>query len=153
MKELEKDWITEAGLRAVVLFVNNSHRCGYVQLPHNHFLNGINYSESTPLLEKAYNKAIEGTLGKRGPILILLASGDKLRMTPNMVFDVHGGITYSDGFSSRPVPSDNWWYGFDCAHLGDRTKYNDDGEFRSVEYVAAECESLAKQIKDLDNDY
>ena len=55
---IEKDWITKAGLRAVVLFVNNDHRCGYVMLPHNHFLNGIDYYEHCPKLKNA-RKSIE----------------------------------------------------------------------------------------------
>lgn len=28
-----KDWITKAGLRAVILLVRGSHHCGYVQVP------------------------------------------------------------------------------------------------------------------------
>ena len=35
--------------------------------------------------------------------------------------DCHGGITYSSSEenSDYPVESDLWWFGFDCAHLGD----------------------------------
>lgn len=29
---LEDSWTTEAGLRATVLFVNESHRCGYIEV-------------------------------------------------------------------------------------------------------------------------
>ena len=41
---VEKDWITEAGLRAVVVMTSMGHRCGYVGVPKNH-----------PLSEKHYN--------------------------------------------------------------------------------------------------
>lgn len=33
MKRIVKEWTTKAGLKAVILFVNYSHHCGYVELP------------------------------------------------------------------------------------------------------------------------
>lgn len=84
--------------------------------------------------------------------------------SPEFVFDVHGSLTFSgDGRGQYPVPSDLWWFGYDCGHAGDgkapeylqemRERYpdspimwTDDGEFRSVEYCMDECESLARQI-------
>ena len=49
---------------------------------------------------------------------------------PNV--DVHGGLTYADSCQERATeaegvchvpqpgqPHDVWWFGFDCAHLGD----------------------------------
>ena len=30
--KVEKSWVTQAGLPAVVVWVNDSHRCGYVEL-------------------------------------------------------------------------------------------------------------------------
>ena len=153
MHTIEKDWFTKAGLRAVVLFVNNSHRCGYVMLPHNHFLNGVDYSEHSEHLKKAYEKAMNGAIGKRGTLSVISAVfSDDEKFTPEIVFDVHGGITYAGGFGKYPVTSDNWWFGFDCAHWGDATTYSAEGIFRSVNYVSKECESLAEQIKDLNND-
>ena len=51
-------------------------------------------------------------------------------------------------------PDHVWWFGFDCAHAGDRCPIHerkgfaaDDGEvYRDVPYVEAEVRSLAKQL-------
>ena len=66
--------------------------------------------------------------------------------------DVHGGLT----FSGQPVGIDHgWWFGFDCAHLGDgviepHSEYDlalsGDGPAKSLEFCEAECESMAAQI-------
>lgn len=124
MNEIKKDWVTESGLRAVILFVSDSHHCGYIEVPKNHPLFGKEYSESCDSLTEG------------GP--------------PESVFDVHGGITYSGGGedSSYPVESDGWWFGYDCAHAGDKkfSRFDSSGVFRDVNYCVNECESLAKQI-------
>jgi hypothetical protein len=77
---------------------------------------------------------------------------------------VHGGVTYADRCTG-PVchvpapgePDDVWWIGFDCAHAGDISpalnKHHDmrwgvlaiGEEYRTVEYVRAECTRLAEQ--------
>lgn len=33
MRRIVKDWETKSGLRAVIMHMNNSHLCGYVELP------------------------------------------------------------------------------------------------------------------------
>ena len=113
---LEKDWITEAGLRACVLFVNDSHRCGYVGVPAGHKLHGVSYN----------------------------------RMYENEIYlDVHGGLTFSESGNKYPVENDGlYWFGFDCAHSGDATKYySHPGDIhRSLTYCVGECESLARQL-------
>lgn len=162
--DIEKDWTTAAGLRAVIIVCKRedgrrTHRCGYVGVP-----------DSSPLYGKAYNEqlseiskdAVSGqTLGKRSPIIALTAGvgaddGDSVRRSPDILFDVHGGLTYSSGKSSDkyPVASTLWWFGFDCQHAGDADIEPDprypsfhDGEVRELPYVESECESLAAQIK------
>jgi hypothetical protein len=145
---IEKDWATKAGLRAACLFVNDSHRCGYVGVPKGHPLFGVEYNESTPLLADAMKRAKGEPLGKRGMISLLCCEpGEDGSAKPEIVFDVHGSLTFSGGGDKYPVvDSGLWWFGFDCAHLGDATKYLDDGLFRSLDYVERECESLAAQI-------
>lgn len=63
-----------------------------------------------------------------------------------MLFNVHGGITFSDNFDTG-----GYWYGFDCSHCDDLSPSYDSfaahREYRDVEYVKAECASLAKQLK------
>jgi hypothetical protein len=62
---------------------------------------------------------------------------------------VHGGLTYN-GYDEN----ENWVIGFDCAHHGDLTPYfllnedfpfYSDGEYRDMQYVKSECESMAEQ--------
>ena len=89
---IEKDWITEAGLRAVVIMCMGDyqgkqyrrHRCGYV---------GVGMD--TKLYGKGYH--------------------DELLYDTS----VHGGLTYAGGNDKYPVDADLWWLGFDCAHLYD----------------------------------
>ncbi len=44
--KIEKDWITESGLRAVVLATSMGHRCGYVGVPEAHPHHGRDYNDS-----------------------------------------------------------------------------------------------------------
>ena len=54
-------------------------------------------------------------------------------------------------------PDDVWWFGFDCAHLGDlvperggRSLYRDHSEtYKTVSYVQRECAALARQLADV----
>ncbi len=61
--------------------------------------------------------------------------------------DVHGGLTFAGTISDI---NESWLFGFDAAHLGDKTAYsNDPGDiFRDLDYMINECEALAKQIKE-----
>jgi len=54
----------------------------------------------------------------------------------------HGGLTYGS------QEKDFWIIGFDCAHLGDfQPGYNlSDGEYRNMDYVMNQCESICEQI-------
>lgn len=84
---------------------------------------------------------------------------------------VHGGLTYSGLCRAQPWrptggichieqpgrPERVYWLGFDCAHGWDmcpgtqaiQAILGDDGEggtYRSLDYVVAQCESLAEQL-------
>lgn len=151
MQQIENDWVTHAGLRALVVYhTSTEHRCGYVAIPKGHPLDQIHYSDPCPALQPIDG---ETSTGKRSPITLLLAAmslaDDDLeedRTMPQNVFDVHGSITYSGHLPFKLAQSYSWWYGFDCAHAGDKTKYWTQGEERSLEYVAEQCEWLAEQI-------
>ena len=68
--------------------------------------------------------------------------------SPEDLLECHGGITYSGNatfFPTYPGGKELWWFGFDCAHYGDTI------ENCSLEYVKAECVSLAKQLKAFEN--
>jgi len=74
--------------------------------------------------------------------------------TPELVFNVHGGITYSGTCDWIVGDFEHaWWFGFDCSHAGDATlpgpygANNFSGDiFRDVAYVKEECEKLADQL-------
>lgn len=105
---------------------SSGHWCGYVGLPPGHPLHGKSYEE------------------------------------PNV--DVHGGLTFADkcnesatpctGICHIPLngrPDDVWWFGFDCAHFGDRSPGFDivghTGKYRTLNYVKKQCAKLAVQLK------
>jgi hypothetical protein len=156
--KLVKNWITAAGYRAAILYVNG-HNNGYVALPPTHPLFGVDYDTAALCLSFPANEP----LSKRSPLALMCCNAEA---RPSVVFDVHGGITYSDYKLAQVSVLEEeqlWWYGFDTAHYGDanspeyyaklKEQYPDmpfmwaaDGEYRTVEYVTAECESLAAQL-------
>jgi hypothetical protein len=158
--EIEKDWITKAGLRAVcaimLLGSRKWHRNGYVEVPEGHRLHGVDYG--TPMLDIPKEALDSAPVGNKSPILLFTAGvgaldGETLRRSPDVVFDVHGGLTYSGGGDKYPVESKGWWFGFDCGHCDDAEIEPDpeyssyrDGVVRTQEYVEQECERLAEQI-------
>ena len=158
--KVESDFIHN-GMRCVVVFTRMGHRCGYVGINKEHRLYGVDYGQHIKFLAK---ESVENApIGKRGIIPIMCWDGE--RITPEIYFDVHGGITYA-GSGNYPVDSDLWWYGFDCAHAGDRNDYNKlreyglanekrieeimswdlEGVTRSQDYVEQECKNLADQL-------
>jgi hypothetical protein len=166
MYKVEKDW-EHNGYRCVVIAWEMGHRCGYVGVSDTHPLYNKKYDSAVPdsILPK-YKDVMNGTRGKRSVLGVLCASAAESRV--GILFDVHGGITYSEGGkkSRYPVESDLWWFGFDCGHYGDgidisimsdkykeiNIKYSlfDEGVIRTTEYCIQECESLADQLKALE---
>lgn len=159
---IEKDWVTAAGLRAVVLMGDMGHRCGYVGVDNDHPLFAIDYRETHPSLTLDTKRSTE----KMSPLAVLCAAGkDASELnTPELVFEVHGCITYSGaGGGKYPVESNLWWYGYDCAHAGDLPEPDSqmgrvyaemgfaerDGVVRTLDFCIAECEALAKQLAEV----
>lgn len=82
-------------------------------------------------------------------------SGCYRHTSPEGLLRAHGGITYSGhGFSVKLMTPRNrrvWWFGFDTAHYGDfvpkmASELSRSGEYRDLEYVRKEVESLAEQL-------
>ena len=153
-KELDKKY---RGFRYVVLGLTVGHRCGYVSLPKGHPLYGVSYSEQLPITLKRIGKE---SVGKRGVIPILCSSGLKPddRINMELLFDVHGSIT----FSGKLKDFYGYWIGFDCAHSGDakdfslmskemRKSYENWPDLvgdvvRTTDYVEQECKNLIDQV-------
>ena len=128
MENAEKQWTTNAGYEAIVVVQPQGHRCGYVQLPKGHRVGGIGYEE--------------------------------------LCINVHGGLTYGQCTKEGTI------FGFDCGHFGDApdvslmslkyrlvhdqlSSFEDiyaDGVIRTLEYCIDECENMAKQFKELENE-
>lgn len=163
-QKVESDFIHN-NLRCIVLALDAGHRCGYVEVPKNHPLFGIEYSQETSFLNTLWESVKEGPIGKRGIIPIFCKSHKEGPQSPDVVFDVHGGLTYSGGGGEYPIKSDGWWFGFDCAHSGDakdwqimsedhkeienKFGFSRDGEVRSNSYVVEECRNLADQLQSI----
>ena len=114
--EIESEFKHE-DLLCVVIMLSTGHRCGYVGVNENSKLFEVNYSDKIKSKE-LLNEIKNTTIGKRGIISCLCWDGDSV--SPDILFNVHGGITYSDG-NNYPIKKDYklWWFGFDCAHFGD----------------------------------
>ena len=155
---VEKDWTTEAGLRAVV--IADRHRCGYVGVPKGSVLFGKGYNDEIDQISQEAADSV--TIGDKSPLLIFTATcgtdGDRVRRSLDLLIECHGGLTYAGGNGDYPVTSDLWWFGFDCAHCDDAPlnpsgfeleldgKYLTYGEIRSLDFCEAQCESISRQL-------
>lgn len=153
--EVEKQWVTQSGLLAVVIRASGRHRCGYVGVEEGHVAFEKGYAEPLDCISQA---AVDKTeLGSKSPIIWLTASLDgdedetRARRSLDILLNVHGGLTFSgpsgDGKSDYPVATSVpvWWFGYDCAHYNDRPEIGG----QSLEYCVNQCESLAAQLKEL----
>ena len=118
-------WVSRAGLRCEMRRTQEmGHWCGYVYIQRGHPAFGCDEGDMT------------------------LAD-----------ISVHGGLTYSYPVLDEASPNEPpfWRLGFDCAHFADLSPkmqqffYRVDGTYRTVEYVMAECESLAAQLAAMQN--
>jgi len=154
---VEKDWMHE-GIRCVVIMMEMGYRCGYIGIDKTHCLYGVGYGERADVLQKYIDNLKESDVEKRGVVDVFCWDGEEVY--PSILFNVHGGITYS-GKGDYLVKSDLWWFGYDCNHLGDAKDLSEikdqaimemearcgfGGVVRTLEYCISECESLANQI-------
>lgn len=146
---VERVWTTAPGFPALAVVTSMGHRCGYVGVPGDHPLYGVDYSQECECLTFPADEEV----GNRGVIPLLVGN----RTAPDVVFNVHGGLTFSGRRDSiADVDSAYWFFGFDCAHAGDAPdpayaplseRYGwTGGVVRSLPYVEQECESLAEQL-------
>lgn len=150
----KRQWQDEAtGLPCLIVRGPVGALCGYVGVPKEHPLHGVEYSAASPAVIP---------LSEYGSV------------TPESDFDVHGGLTYSRGcdhfghpsegvchIPSAGEPDDVWWFGFDCSHYNDLAPrlatHQSPGSdlfhqrryeiYRDLSYVTEEVTSLAAQLK------
>ena len=161
--KVEKVWESN-GFKCVVIMGSMGHRCGYVGVHSGHILYRQESNKDCPALLSYLKKLIDNNeeVGKRGVIPLFCYTEGEAK--PNVVFNVHGGLTYSGEDPKYPVESsDIWWFGYDCGHAGDgidlsvlklevRKIYAGmDGVVRRLDYCVEECENLAKQFKEVEN--
>ena len=163
---IEKDWTTEAGLRAIALIITRadgtkSHRCGYVEVAVDSGFYGKSYGEQRPCITQ---EAVDNTtLGEKSPLLSLTAmcrsddEGNLIRRSLDVLINCHGGLTFAGNIKDQ---GDSWFFGFDCYHYNDGELeedsrfpkfYQDNEEAKSLGFVVMNCESIAEQLVSLMN--
>lgn len=158
--KVKKEWTTKSGLDAIIALVSPTmpHYCGYVGVPEDHLAFGM---EGYAFLDSDESKYTEKYLNIMHQINAI---------------NVHGGITFAQE-AEDDYPSsvrDVWWFGFDAAHAGDATAWEDGKELletdeekevakttkgiigkcetdtvNGFDYMEEQCEILAKQLKEI----
>ena len=159
MMQIKKRWTTKAGYAAVVLWVRDSHHCGYVRVPENHPFYKKEYNDHLDM--GLWDKILNSEKVFRGsPMDLLIGSMDKeegLGPRISYLFDVHGGITFGNHIQAKEFNENDWYFGYDCAHYNDITEYmkkdpeimsfKGEATFKDLDFCIQECESLADQLK------
>ena len=153
--EVKKEFETKEGYKAVILFTRDMHHCGYIGVEKSHPFYGKSYDDRSGI-NKSFMK--DRVVGKRSPIDLLIYRMEKEDdVSVGYLFDVHGGVTYADGGDNYPIKlKDIWWFGFDCAHLGDKNLNDDfpgdtESTFKDVDYCVDELINFSKQMKQFDH--
>lgn len=160
---MQQDWLTEPdedraelhGLRCIIKRVLwSGHLCGYVGVPKDHPLFGKGYSDIVIAPKDKYHRKID--VDEIGAINLFIGAvhaqqhdNDKVKSLDLCVLiDCHGGLTYSGDHAPGEAIDGLWWFGFDCAHVGDympRSSYRE-GIYRNMVYVRNICSMLAEQL-------
>ena len=105
---VEKEWSHNSNICVVIMNHSSGCRCGYVGIKPNHPLYGKKYDEPLPkTLIQFWEKAKDGDIGKRG--ILDLFCLDPENPDTGILFDVHGGITYSGESGTYPIEITNIW--------------------------------------------
>lgn len=144
MYSILREWETENNHKAVVIKIQKLNlNCGYIGVPEGSGFFGKDVAENLPFLKSLYEKCLKGKIGDRGIIPLFCLNPDKPSYSMDIVFDVHGSVTFSGNRKGTyPVKSDLWWLGFDCGHSGDSPEKCD------LDFCIEQCEKLSKQIRE-----
>ena len=149
---LEKVWKYNKYICAI-LALDSGHRCGYVGVNKDSKLFGIDCIKDIKDKFKI----------------------DKKEVSLDLLINVHGGITYTEmnrNFFPIYTEEETWFFGFDCAHLGDaqdpklidtfrKQYYKNNSIFqdypedkiRTLDYCIDECNFMAKQFEQLERKF
>lgn len=141
----------------------NGHWCGYVGIPAVHPLFGVGTGEESSALKAALARRLERPIGTLSPLAAFCACAEGgPKAEPGIALEAHGGITYAHStapmHTEADLPSNRWWFGFDCGHYGDAKPgedlfgYFEQGVYRTADYAKAETEGLARQLREIDEE-
>lgn len=144
-----------SGLTCALRRGPGGHWCGYVAIPEGHPWHGKGYDDTVKVPQSIIDRPVD--VDKVGVINLFCAAGSADAMADGWVpivlaVDAHGGLTYASDHEPCGKPDGRWWFGFDCAHSGDfcpkfeELSARPDDVYRDMDYVKAECESLARQL-------
>lgn len=167
------------GLPCLVVRNHSGALCGYVGVGPTHPWSGIQYNGCSkghkPIAAKkrlSHLRAQRERAKSRSErdMWIGLIRMEQRRPMPEWkckchsverLLDVHGGLTYSNSCNEAgPIchtpaagePAAVWWFGFDCAHLGDVVPVCDGfvpdihETYKNLAYVKGEVKELATQL-------
>jgi hypothetical protein len=117
----EKEWTTEAGLKAQVIATPMGHRCGYVGVPEGHPMYGKHYDE----------------------VNVYVHGGLTFSHDEDGLWWFGYDCAHSDDAKDPELMSDEYKKVF-----MDWPRFNE-GAIRTLEFCVAECESLAKQLEEM----
>ncbi len=155
--EPDHEEFTSFGLDCVLCRGPVQSWCGYVRVDKSHLLFGVSYGDKVDALGDMLEQRKQQPIGEAPSFAVLLAPfTGTLEPTPDAVFQVHGGLTYSGKKAGGGTGREGWWFGFDCSHSGDLSpglsKYHPAGPnktYRTIDYARKECERLAAQLKEI----
>ena len=172
----EKSWLSQEYPCVVIMNLSSGSRCGYVAVPKTHALYEVKYNEETHKLAPYYEmvaskrevtvSCLQDNIGIFPTFMFMYGMGDMLQ--PGYLLGVHSGLTYSGGNKYPISMEDYWWFGYDCAHLGDapdldmlpdsirkiKEEYPTTGGIhRTLDYCFYECIKLADQLRQVDKEY
>lgn len=91
-------WVDEeTGLDCLIVRNHGGALCGYVGVPDGHPAYGVGYSDESEKLGAAFEARKQRPVGENPGLGVMLSllTGD-VKASPEIVFEVHGGLTFSD---------------------------------------------------------
>ena len=129
---VEKDWTTQAGLRAVVVVQDHGSRWGYVAVPEGHAMHGKDYDEVDVTVHGGLTFA-DGT--------------DTYPVAGESLWWFGYDCAHWQDARDPELMSPKYREMYDKGIF--KSIFDEEGTVRSLDYCIGECESLATQLKDL----